>query len=103
MYLDEIMIDPAWTGANVELAVVRRLADTLGAGCELAVMSYQRPEEALHWGRMGFTVTRPPPEGGWGYMHLALAFRHPRIADPDYEERFRVIPNPSSSDRRTHH
>jgi hypothetical protein len=40
---------PGWEGRNIELALVRRLCDTIGEGCELAVMPYESESEIERW------------------------------------------------------
>jgi hypothetical protein len=96
LYVRELVIDPDWRRRNIELAVVRRLCDTLGQGCELAVMPYDSPEEARAWEQMGFQVSTPGEPSG--LMHLGLAYRHPRIVDDDTGGRFNVLPDDVLSD-----
>jgi hypothetical protein len=101
LYVAGVHIAEAWRGHGVELAIVRRLCDTLGTACELAVVTYTEPAEAEAWLRMGFEVTRAPESGACGYLHLALAFRHPRVVEAEDGERFRVVPNPGPPEQ--HH
>ncbi len=55
-YIQELTIDPAWQGRNIELAVVHRLNETLAAGCKVLVMALSSPEEVAHWEEMGFRI-----------------------------------------------
>jgi hypothetical protein len=101
LYVRELVIEPAWKDRNIELAVVRRLCDALGQGCELAVIPYRSMQEARFWERMGFEVT--PPGDRSGLMYMNLGFLYPRIVDPDGSGRFKVMPNLSQEERGTHH
>jgi len=102
LYIADVFIDEEWRRRNVDFALVRRLCDTLGAGCALAVLPYETEAEEEQWGRMGFQITEPAAKGG-GYMHLPLGLRNPRVVDREHTGRFRVVPNPSPTGRRKHH
>ncbi len=105
-YIQELTIDPAWQGRNIELAVVQRLNATIAAGCKALVMALSSPEEVARWEQMGFEV--PASEGGEpGYVHLNNAGGHPRvvpvehprrIAEPHEEDRFRVLRDEDDDD-----
>jgi len=101
LYVDDISLQTSWQGRNVEMAVVRRLSDTVGDGCALAVVPYRSDEEAEPWVRMGFGVTRPPSRDRCGYLTLQLALRSARVVEDG--ARFRVIPNPLPKEKRKHH
>jgi hypothetical protein len=60
---------------------VRRLCDTIGEGCELAVMPYE--SEIAHWQRLGFILTTP--ERQEGYLHLSLGAKSPRVVATDHD------------------
>ena len=87
LYVDQITLDEDHRGRNLELALVRRLCDTLGSGCQLAVMAYPDAEQAAHWGKLGFAVSTPGRMNG--LMHLKLGYRHAQVVDAtgsgDYE------------------
>lgn len=100
LYIHEIEIEPGHAGRNVELALVRRLADTLGQGCELVVLPFGSRRDVELWSRLGFSVSTPG--AGEGYMHLSLAFRGPRI-DEDKPGHFKIVPNPSPDTAKIHH
>jgi hypothetical protein len=110
-YIQELTIDAAWQGRNIELAVVQRLNETLAAGCKVLVMALSSPEEVEHWEQMGFEV--PAGEDSEpSLVHLNNEGTHPRVvpvedprstAAPHEQDRFRVLPSddeevePSSS------
>ncbi len=100
LYVSEVEIDPAYRDRNIELAVVRRLCDTLGSGCELAVIYAEDEASSEHWKHMGFELSMAGETTG--LMHLAQAFRNPRVDDPNGEGHFKVLPNLSPEQRRTH-
>lgn len=93
LYVSEVSLTPDYQGRNLELAVVRRLCDTLGSGCELVVVAYEGEAEARLWRSMGFTRT----PGRDGLMHLSQAFVQPRVVSVrGDEDRFRVQRNESA-------
>jgi hypothetical protein len=66
----QLHLKPGWEGRNIDLALLRRLRDTIGEGCELAVMPYESESDIAHWQRLGFILTTP--ERQVGYLHLSL-------------------------------
>ena len=87
LYIDHITLDEGQQNKNIDLALVRRLCDTLGSGCQLAVVAYEDAERAARWARLGFAIStagRPA-----GLMHMKLGYRHARVIDAtgsgDYE------------------
>ena len=77
LYVDRVDVEPAGEGRNLDLAIVRRLCDTLGSGCQLVSMKYRDASDAMHWARLGFT---PSTRGRTaGVMHMQLGFRHARV------------------------
>ncbi|MBI2392814.1 MAG: hypothetical protein HYV09_24730 [Deltaproteobacteria bacterium] len=97
LYVSELELAPVWRGRNIELAVVRRLCDTVGSACALVVVPYANEAEAAHWRAMGFEKT----SGAKGLMHLRQAFEQPRVVRDGYDdERFRVEPVDSADKRR---
>ncbi len=87
LYVEHITIDEEHEGKNLDLALVRRLCDTLGSGCQLAVVAYGSAEHATHWGQLGFAISTPGRTNG--LMHLKLGYRHAQVVDAtgsgDYE------------------
>lgn len=91
LYLGEITVEPEWVGRNVELALVRRLCDTLGQGCELAVIAYAANEAIAAWQQLGFTGA--VEQGTGGFLHLPLGSRQVRILASEAVDGFRVVSN----------
>jgi hypothetical protein len=87
LFIEHITIDDEHRGKNLDLALVRRLCDTLGSGCQLAVVAYPDAERAAHWGKLGFAISTPGRTSG--LMHMKLGYRHARVVDAtgsgDYE------------------
>lgn len=79
LYIDHISIDEAHRGKNLDLALVRRLCDTIGSGCQLAVVGYNHALEAARWGRLGFAVSTAGRTQG--LMHMKLGYRHANVVD----------------------
>jgi hypothetical protein len=102
LYVDHINIEPGHERKNLDLALVRRLCDTLGSGCQLTVVPYADADRAAHWAQLGFSVStagRPT-----GLMHMKLGYRHARVVDAtgsgDYEVVSSInpyVPSPSSA------
>lgn len=79
LFVESIELDESMRNKNVDLALVRRLADTIGSGCQLVVLPYKTPLEAAHWARLGFAVStggRPS-----GFLHMKLGYRHAQMLD----------------------
>ncbi len=95
LYFDELTVESSWQNRNIDLAIAKRIEEMLGDGCAIIILPYETEQEAVHWGRMGFQVTQPTTEQEIGYLHLHLAMRTARVVDPDRNDQFRVIPNPS--------
>lgn len=79
LFVDSIEIAADQREKNLELAVIRRLCDSIGSGCQLAVMRYSSALEAAHYGQLGFSIStagRPS-----GLMHMKLSQRHARVVD----------------------
>jgi hypothetical protein len=87
LFIEHVTIDDAHCAKNLDFALVRRLCDTLGSGCQLAVVPYGAAERAAHWGRLGFAISTPGRTAG--LMHLKLGYRHAQVVDAtgsgDYE------------------
>lgn len=82
LFVNQLDLEPGWEGRNIDLAVVRRLCDTIGEGCELAVMPYESESEVARWQRLGFILTTPDRQAG--YLHLSLCAKAPRIVATDH-------------------
>jgi hypothetical protein len=64
LYMAEAILEPGWEDRGIELAVVRRLCDTLGEGCELAIVPDENDGEAKLWEKMGFAISTPGEREG---------------------------------------
>jgi hypothetical protein len=73
LYIESIELDESARNKNLDIAMVNRLAQTIGSGCQLVVMGYHTAMEAAHWAQLGFAVTTAGR--GAGYMHLKLGYR----------------------------
>jgi len=100
LYVESIEIDAAHQHRNLDLAAVRRLCDTIGSGCQLAVMPYRDAVVASHWGRLGFALTTPGRTNG--LMHMKLGYRHAQVVDATGSGDFEVLPTVILHDRHTH-
>ncbi len=97
LYVESIEMDHAHALRNLDLAMVRRLCDTLGSGCQLAVMPYSTAHAAGHWGRLGFALTTPGRSTG--LMHMKLGYRHAQVVDSTGSGDFEVLPTVVLHDR----
>ncbi len=97
IYVESIEIDAAHQHKNLDLALVRRLCDTLGSGCQLAVMPFADALTAGHWGRLGFSLTTPGRTSG--LMHMKLGYRHAQVVDATGSGHFEVLPTVVIHDR----
>lgn len=100
LFVESIEIDAAHQHKNLDLAAVRRLCDTIGSGCQLAVMPYRDAIVASHWGQLGFALTTPGRTNG--LMHMKLGYRHAKVVDATGSGDFEVLPTVVLHDRHTH-
>jgi hypothetical protein len=75
LYVSELELDISYVGRNVDVAIVLRLCDTLGAGCALAVVPYLADDDIQRWFDAGFKVTEPAQRGDVGYLHRNTSLR----------------------------
>ncbi len=97
LYVESVEMDAAHQHRNLDLAMVRRLCDTLGSGCQLAVMPYRDALKAGHWGQLGFALTTPGRSSG--LMHMKLGYRHAQVVDTTGSGDFVVQPTVVLHDR----
>jgi hypothetical protein len=97
LYVESIEMDAAHAHRNLDLALVRRVCDTLGSGCQLAVMPYVDALTAGHWGKLGFALTTPGRTTG--LMHMKLGYRHAQVVDSTGSGDFEVLPTVVLHDR----
>lgn len=95
LYVESVDVDDSARERNLDLALVRRLADTLGSGCQLVAMPYKNALEAAHWSRLGFAVST----GGRcaGFMHMKLGYRHAELVDATGSGEFQVLASDAPS------
>ena len=77
MYFAEVELVPAWRGKRIEEALVRRVADTWGEGCAIAVVPVD--DEGERWREMGFQASEPTSR----YVYLDLSLVHPELVAAD--------------------
>lgn len=97
LFIESIEMDAGYENKNLDLAMVRRLCDTLGSGCQMAVMPYKSALVAGHWGRLGFALTTPGRSNG--LMHMKLGYRHAQVVDANGTGEFEVLPSVVLHDR----
>jgi hypothetical protein len=90
LYIESITMDAARPHKNLDLAIVRRLCDTLGSGCQLAVIPYEDARNAPHWGRLGFAITTQGRTRG--LLHMKLGQRHAQVVETSGSGDFEVVP-----------
>lgn len=74
-HVESVVVEP-WA-KNLDLAIVRRLADTIASGCQLVTMHYRDAHEAARWSRIGFASSTPGRAAG--LLHLKLGYRQARV------------------------
>lgn len=89
LYVERVDVADAFRDKNLDVAVVRRLAETIGSSCQLVVMPYRDALEAAYWARLGFTPSRPGRTSG--LMHMKLGVRHARVVDANGSGEFEVV------------
>lgn len=94
LFIESVEMDAGYENKNLDLAMIRRLCDTVGSGCQLAVMPYKNAMTAGHWARLGFTLTTSGRSNG--LMHMKLGYRHAQVVDLNGTGEFQVVPTGSS-------
>jgi hypothetical protein len=77
---------------NLDLAIVRRLADTIASGCQLVSLPYRDAHEAARWSQIGFASSTPGRSSG--LLHLKLGYHHARLV-PAGGGAFEVLAGPA--------
>jgi len=90
LFVESVEFDDTQRAKNLDLAMVRRLCDTVGSGCQLAVVSYRDAHAAAHWRRLGFSQTTPGRSSG--LMHMKLGYHHARVVDTTGRGDYEVLP-----------
>lgn len=88
LHVQSVVVEETWRGRNLDLAIVRRLGDTLASGCQLVTMAYPDAHEAARWARLGFSPSTAGRSSG--LLHLKLGYRHARVVATDTGE-FEVL------------
>lgn len=81
LFVESIMLGEGMAERNLDLAVIRRIAETLGSGCQLVVQPYRNALEAARWAPLGFTVSTHGRTAG--LMHLKLGQRNADIVQDE--------------------
>jgi hypothetical protein len=92
LHVEKVSVEERWRDRNLDLAIVRRLSDTIGSGCQLVTMGYRDAFEAARWARLGFASSTPGRSSG--LMHMKLGYRHARVVATDTGE-FEIVPTAS--------
>jgi hypothetical protein len=89
LYLSTLELGEGRSREAVAVAMVRRLCDTVAAGCGLAVVPHAENERIDHWLAAGFEITDAPARrGATGYLHLDTGLTPPgadfsALSDPE--------------------
>jgi hypothetical protein len=89
LYIQDIGVDARVAGRNLELAIARRVSDTIGSGCQIVVKPYATATDAAHWSAIGFEISTPGRIRG--LLHMKLGLRHARIVDTTGKGHFEVL------------
>lgn len=79
LVIEDLVVDRTQRARNLDLAMVRRLCDTIGSGAQLAVLPYGDAREAARWAALGFVPSTPGRSQG--LLHMKLGFRTARVVD----------------------
>jgi hypothetical protein len=91
LYFSTIELLLPWQRRSIDQALVRRLCDTFGESCAIAVLPIIDAEDQSGWHAMGFQVARKPTTERCGYMFLDLAASQPDVVSADPAcERFTI-------------
>jgi hypothetical protein len=90
LYFSDVRLAPGWEDRHIEHALVRRVCDTLGQGCEVAVVPCSSEADAARWQRMGFATS----DADGQFAHLALGSRQARVIPNGDFSGYKIIANP---------
>ncbi len=88
LYIEAIEIPDSWRERSIDLAVVRRLSETLGMGCSMVVLNPAELRRRSQWGRVGFSIVHT--FGPETYLAQNRGQRAPRVVEVE-ADRFEVI------------
>jgi hypothetical protein len=77
LFVQTVEAAQEWRERNLDLAIVRRLGDTLASGCQLVSMPYHDPHEATRWARLGFSTSTAGRASG--LLHMKLGRQNARV------------------------
>lgn len=97
LYFGEIELVPTWRARHIEEAIVRRVVDTWGEGCAIAVIPVEGAGDVERWAALGFVV--PGGHGAPAFVYLDLSLKQPDVLPVDGDgHRFEVRPVPQPAD-----
>jgi hypothetical protein len=80
LYVSELELKDGLTlWGTVGIQIVRRLCETLGAGCAIAVVRVEHGTPTQPWIEAGFLVTRPESPEHDGYLYVDTSLRAPDL------------------------
>ena len=89
LYVESIDLADEWRAKRLDVAAVRRLADTLGMGCSLVVLHGDEMRRLASWRALGFVTVNGGPES---FLALNQSHRAPRVRETAALDTFEVIP-----------
>ena len=89
LYVEHIGLADEWRAKLLDVAVVRRLADTLGMGCSLVVLHGDELRRLPQWQRLGFSTVKTGPEPR---LVLNQSGRAPRVREAVALDSFEIAP-----------
>ena len=78
LYVENLDLSDEWRDRLVDLAVVRRLTETIGQGCSLTVLNGNEARRAPQWGRIGFSLIVGTEEP---FLALDMSKRTPHLRE----------------------
>lgn len=88
LYVTDLEISNAWRQRNADLAIVGRLAETIGMGCGTVVLEAAESKRAARWSLMGFK----PSARDRRFQVLDRSMLHPLAVEADVDDRFVLQP-----------
>lgn len=89
LYIETLDLSDEWRDRLVDLAVVRRLSETLGQGCSLTLLNANEARRAPQWGRIGFALIVGAEEP---FLALDMSKRMPHLREGF--DAYEVVPSP---------
>lgn len=95
LLITDLMVLVGYGDQRIEHELVRRVCESLGVGCDLAVMPYHSEAQGRYWSGLGFVVDTPDRARGW--MHLGLSGQPEVAADDKSDARVAEVPNDTAN------